>query len=123
MDARDRARISLEDTRRTPSPQGVMRLRQCCLPVRIKHLCANDAVARNKLMRQTLTRICQRSPAVREATKSHVRSQNAPIPGALVSEPHVPTQLFECSDTSTDLSVVDRESSLDIHNVSRAPHC
>jgi hypothetical protein len=71
MDARDRARISFEDTRRTPSPQGVMRLRECCLPLWIKHFRANDAVARNNLIRQTLTRIHQHSPADREATNSH----------------------------------------------------
>ena len=79
MDARDRARISLDDTRRTPLLQEVMRLRRCCLPVRIKHLCANDAVARNKLMHQTLIRIYQRSPAVLEATKTHSDRRTRPF--------------------------------------------
>ena len=79
MDARDRARISLEDTRRIPLPQGVMMLRQCCLPVRIKHFCANDAVARNKLTHQTLIRIYQRSHVVLEATKTHADCRTRPI--------------------------------------------
>ena len=123
MNARDRARISFEDTRRALSLQGVMRLRHCCLPIRIKHLCAIDTAARNELMRQTLTRIYRRSPAVLAATKNALQSQNAPTPGTHASEPHVPTQLLVCSGTSTYLSVVDPESLLVIHNVSRAPHC
>ena len=100
MDARDRARISLEDTRQAPSPQGVMRLRQCCLSARIKHLRGNEAIARNRLIRQILTRIHQRSPAVPEETKPTPFAERA-IPGALVSERRVPTQLFGRRGAST----------------------
>ena len=79
MDARDRARIFLEDTRQAPSPQGVMRLRQCRLSVRITHLRSNEAITRNQLIRQMLTGIRQRSPAVPEETKTHSVRRTRPF--------------------------------------------
>jgi len=82
MDARDRARIFLEDTREAPSPQGVMRLRQCCLSVRIKHLRANEAIARNQLIRQMLTRLSRRTAAVIGATSCTPITEPAPSGGA-----------------------------------------
>ena len=55
IDARGRARISFEDTRRMHREQGGPRLRRCDRSSQFTHSCTNGALTRKKLIRLVLS--------------------------------------------------------------------